>query len=560
MLDRHGFIYLLTPRRVTERAIQTVVRPRFVVPTKRVHTLALPMGILLARTPTDIVACLEAGDPVDSKHPVTGESALLLAAQRCDVEAARLLVQSGADPVGSGALRKALDLQDVAMTRALLHSLPVFDQLCYWRQLAWSCALTWMAATLRRWPLYGLPSEVLVAHKMPACAENTLFFCFPDEFGHLKQGIALAKRALQRGYKVDFMCPERARGKLPEGVRWIPMAGSVQRNTDLRVPLITTAARRDEARMEMVAYVLTDAPTKRDNWATYLSGATYLQHRAAQYRCVVLEHVFCAREYGHIALQQNTPVLSLDVTGFAVRPHYDAAETKPETTPRGWLGRVVVGWLEAAAHPLLGWRRWLGGKCRQRQDAAWAQAVRAARLSTTAPRRRPPTEMISLHTQPEALLPPDLAQHTPRQHGVGPMLDPPSGSADHAAVKWIDAAARPVVYIAFGSQLTISNKDFRLVERLAEAVAASADFCFVWAVPAAAWASIHPRVAGLGHVHLATWAPQLCILQHPKVRHCLPAYQPACLPICLHIYLPSSCAFASIHPSIGSICLPIHLS
>jgi hypothetical protein len=168
--------------------------------------------------------------------------------------------------------------------------------------------------------------------------------------------------------------------------------------------------------------------------------------------------------------------------------------------------------------------------------------------------------MISLHTQPEALLPPDLAQHTPRQHGVGPMLDPPSGSADHAAVKWIDAAARPVVYIAFGSQLTISNKDFRLVERLAEAVAASADFCFVWAVPAAAWASIHPRVAGLGHVHLATWAPQLCILQHPKVRHCLPAYQPDCLPICLHIYLPSACAFASIHPSIGSICLPIHLS
>ena len=358
-------------------------------------------GILLARTPEDIVACLEAGDPVDSKHPVTGESALLLAAQRCDVEAARLLVQSGADPVGSGALRKALDLQDFAMARALLKPLPVFDQLCYWRQLVWSCVLTRTAAMLRRWPLYGLPSEVLVAHEMPACDENTLFFCFPDEFGHLKQGIVLAKRALQRGYRVDFMCPERARGKLPEGVRWIPMAGSVQRNTDLRVPLITTAARRDEERMEMLAYVLTDAPTKRDNWATYLSGATYLQHRAAQYRCVVLEHVFCAREYAHLALQQNTPVLSLDVTGFAVRPHYDDAETSPQT--RGWLERLVVGWLEAAAHPLLGWRRWLGGKCRQRQDAAWAQAVRAARLSTAAPRRRPPTEMISLHTQPEAL-------------------------------------------------------------------------------------------------------------------------------------------------------------
>ena len=151
----------------------------------------------------------------------------------------------------------------------------------------------------------------------------------------------------------------------------------------------------------MLAYVLTDAATKRDNWATYLSGATYLQHRAAQYRCVVLEHVFCAREYAHLALQQNTPVLSLDVTGFAVRPHYDDAQTSPQT--RGWLERLVVGWLEAAAHPLLGWRRWLGGKCRQRQDAAWAQAVRAARLSTAAPRRRPPAEMISLHTQPEAL-------------------------------------------------------------------------------------------------------------------------------------------------------------
>jgi len=186
-----------------------VVRPCWW--SKRVHTLTRPMSILLARTPADIVACLEAGDPVDSKHPVTGECALLLAAQRCDVEAARLLVQSGADPVGSGALRKALDLQDVAMTRALLHPLPVFDQLCYWRQLVWSCALTGMAATLRRWPLYGLPSEVLVAHKMPACAENTLFFCFPDEFGHLKQGIALAKRALQRGYAVDFMSGASAR-------------------------------------------------------------------------------------------------------------------------------------------------------------------------------------------------------------------------------------------------------------------------------------------------------------------------------------------------------------
>ena len=118
-------------------------------------------GILLARTPEDIIACLEAGDPVDSKHPVTGESALLLAAQRCDVEAARLLVQSGADPVGSGALRKAIDLQDFAMARALLKPLPVFDQLCYWRQLVWSCVLTRTAAMLRRWPLYGLPSEVL---------------------------------------------------------------------------------------------------------------------------------------------------------------------------------------------------------------------------------------------------------------------------------------------------------------------------------------------------------------------------------------------------------------
>ena len=217
-------------------------------------------GILLARTPEDIVACLEAGDPVDSKHPVTGESALLLAAQRCDVEAARLLVQSGADPVGSGALRKAIDLQDFAMARALLKPLPVFDQLCYWRQLVWSCVLTRTAAMLRRWPLYGLPSEVLVAHEMPACDENTLFFCFPDEFGHLKQGIVLAKRALQRGYRVDFMCPERARGKLPEGVRWIPMAGGVQRNTDLRVPLITTAARRDEERMEMLTLTLTLTP------------------------------------------------------------------------------------------------------------------------------------------------------------------------------------------------------------------------------------------------------------------------------------------------------------
>lgn len=173
-------------------------------------------GILLARTPADIIACLEAGEPVDSKHPVTGESALLLAAQRCDVDAARLLVQSGADPVGSGALRKALDLQDFAMARALLKPLPVFDQLCYWQQLVWSCVLTRTAATLRRWPLYGLPSEVLVAHDMPACDDNTLFFCFPDEFGHLKQGIVLAKRALQRGYRVDFMCPERARGKLPD--------------------------------------------------------------------------------------------------------------------------------------------------------------------------------------------------------------------------------------------------------------------------------------------------------------------------------------------------------
>ena len=251
-----------------------------------------------------------------------------------------------------------------------------------------------------------------------------------------------------------------------------------------------------------------------------------------------------------------------------MRPHYNAAETKPETkpeaTPRGWLERVVGGWLEAAAHPLLGWRRWLGGKCRQRQDAAWAQAVRAARLSTATPRRRPPTEMISLHTQPEALLPPGLAQHTPRQHSVGPMLDPPSGGADHAAVKWIDAAARPVVYIAFGSQLTISNKDFRLVERLAEAVAASTDFCFVWAVPAAAWASIHPRVAGLGHVHLATWAPQLCILQHPKVRHCLPAYLPAflpaCLPACISTYRAHPHLHLFIHPSIHpSACLTIYL-
>ena len=42
-------------------------------------------------------------------------------------------------------------------------------------------------------------------------------------------------------------------------------------------------------------------------------------------------------------------------------------------------------------------------------------------------------------------------------------------------------------------------------------------------MPAAAWDSIHPRVAGLGHVHLATWAPQLAILQHPKVRRCLRA-------------------------------------
>ena len=88
-----------------------------------------------------------------------------------------------------------------------------------------------------------------------------------------------------------------------------------------------------------------------------------------------------------------------------MRPHYDAAETKPETkpeaTPRGWLERVVGGWLEAAAHPLLGWRRWLGGKCRQRQDAAWAQAVRVARLSPAAPRCRRPTEMVSLHTQPD---------------------------------------------------------------------------------------------------------------------------------------------------------------
>ena len=78
------------------------------------------------------------------------------------------------------------------------------------------------------------------------------------------------------------------------------------------------------------------------------------------------------------------------------------------------------------------------------QDAAWAQAVRAARLSAAAPRRRPPTEMISLHTQPDALLPPNLAQYTPRQHSVGPMLDPPSGNAEHAALKWIDAAARPL--------------------------------------------------------------------------------------------------------------------
>ena len=503
------------------------------------------MDILLARTTADITAALEAGDTVDSKHPVTGESALLLAAQRCDVEAARLLVQSGADPVGSGALHKALALQDLAMTRALLHSLPVFDQLYYLLQLVCSCVLTWIAATLRRWPLYGLPSEVLVAHSMPACADNTLFFCFPDEFGHLKQGIALAKRALQRGYAVDFMCPERARDKLPEGVRWIPMAGSVQRNTDLRVPLITCASRRDEPRMEMMAYVLTDAATKRDNWATYLSGATYLQHRAAQYRCAVLEHVFCAREYGGLALQQNTPVLSLDVTGFVVRPHYDETETKP---PRGWR---AGGWLEGGAHPLLGWRRWLGGKCRQRQDAAWAQAVRAARLSTSAPRRRRrPTEMVGLHTQPEALLPPGFAQHTPCQHSVGPMLDPPAGGAGHPAVEWIDAAARPVVYIAFGSQLTLLNKDFRLVERLAEAVAASADFCFVWAVPAAAHAHVHPRVAGLGHVHLATWAPQLRILQHPKV---------IALPTYLYRSILASIHFddlvISIHPSTHP---PIH--
>ena len=67
-------------------------------------------------------------------------------------------------------------------------------------------------------------------------------------------------------------------------------------------------------------------------------------------------------------------------------------------------------------------------------------------------------------------------------------------------------------------------------------------------MPAAAWDSIQPRVAGLGHVHLATWAPQLSILQHPKVRRCLracpsqPAHPSACT-----TYLPSSSVHLFVH-------------
>jgi hypothetical protein len=41
---------------------------------------------------------------------------------------------------------------------------------------------------------------------------------------------------------------------------------------------------------------------------------------------------------------------------------------------------------------------------------------------------------------------------------------------------------------------------------------------FLWAVPAAAHAHIASRVQGLGNVLLATWVPQLRILQHAKVR------------------------------------------
>ena len=153
----------------------------------------------------------------------------------------------------------ALGFQDVAMVRVLARPLGLLSQAYHLLRLLHSLLLTWLAGTLRGWPVHELPGEVAAAHSMPACGANTLLFCFPDEYGHLKQGIALARRALQRGHAVDFMCPERARTKLPEGVRWIPMAGCVQRNTDVRVPLITCAPRADELLMETLAYALTDA-------------------------------------------------------------------------------------------------------------------------------------------------------------------------------------------------------------------------------------------------------------------------------------------------------------
>ena len=402
------------------------------------------MSLLFARTPADISTRLRARDPIEFKHPVTGETALLLAVQRCDLEAAQILIRHSADSLVSGAVREALSQQDLTMMCILLSSLGLLDQTYYLLLLLYRILVTWLAFRIRGWPVYALPGEIEVAHSMPACGPNTILFCFPDEYGHLRQGIALAKRALQKGFAVDFLCPEGARTKLPAGVRWIPMAGCVQRNTDVRVPLITRAARAHEIVMETLAYVQTDAPTKSENWATYLSAATYLQHRAADYACAVLEHVFCARELAHFALQQNTPVLSLDVTGFAVRPHYTCA------APPSCLAR-----------PGLVFRRWLGGKCRQRQDAAWMRAMRAARLFPRVPRRRAPTEavaLVALHTQPAALMP--LGFHLARQHAIGPMLDDLSADAapDHAALQWIEAQEKPVIYMAFGSQLTLLNE------------------------------------------------------------------------------------------------------
>ena len=87
------------------------------------------------------------------------------------------------------------------------------------------------------------------------------------------------------------------------------------------------------------------------------------------------------------------------------------------------------------------------------------RAMRAARLVPRVPRRRAPTEAVALHTQPAALMPLGFHQLA-RQHAIGPMLDDLSADAasDHAALQWVEAQEKPVIYMAFGSQLTLLNE------------------------------------------------------------------------------------------------------